>query len=155
MATYSCDTSAFLDAWVRHYPPDTFPGVWEQIGKLVVRGRILFIDEVVTELGRKDDGAEEWVLSRPESIIAIDGRIQDAVTDLLRDHQRMLDTRRNKSGADPFVIALAQVRQCSVLSGERSTGSLRRPKIPDVCAAVGINCVSLLDMFRAEGLQFR
>lgn len=155
MATYSCDTSAFLDAWARHYPPDTFPGVWEQIGNLVVRGRILFIDEVVAELGRKDDGAEQWVLARPESIIAIDGRIQDAVTDLLRDHQRMLDTRRNKSGADPFVIALAQVRRCSVLSGERSTGSLRRPKIPDVCAAIDISCVSLLDMFRAEGLQFR
>lgn len=95
MATYSCDTSAFLDAWVRHYPPDTFPGVWEQISNLVVRGQILFIDEVVAELGRKDDGAEQWVLARPESIIAIDGRIQDAVTDLLRDHQRMLDTRRN------------------------------------------------------------
>ena len=155
MATYSCDTSAFLDAWVRHYPPDTFPGVWEQISNLVAWGRILFIDEVVTELGRKDDGAEKWVLARRNSIVAIDGPIQDAVTDLLRDHQRMLDTRRNKSGADPFVIALAQVRQCSVLSGERSTGSLRRPKIPDVCGAIDINCVTLLDMFRAEGLQFR
>lgn len=155
MAIYSCDTSAFLDAWVRHYPPDTFPGVWEQIGNLVSRGRILFIDEVVAELGRKDDGAKEWVAARPESIVPIDGPIQDAVTDLLRDHQRMLDTRRNKSGADPFVIALAQVHQCSVLSGERSTGSLRRPKIPDVCAAVDVHCVSLLDMFRAERLLFR
>ena len=154
MAVYSCDTSAFLDAWVRHYPPDTFPGVWEQLGNLAAQGQLLFIDEVVEELGRKDDGAREWVDARPESIVAIDGPIQDAVTSLLRDHQRMLDTRRNKSGVDPFVIALAQVRGCSVLSGERSTGSLQRPKIPDVCAAVNVGCVNLLDMFRAEGLQF-
>lgn len=47
MAVYSCDTSSFLDAWIRHYPPDTFPGVWEQIGSLVAQGQILFIDEVV------------------------------------------------------------------------------------------------------------
>ena len=155
MAVYSCDTSAFLDAWIRHYPPDTFPGVWEQVGSLVARGQILFIDEVVEELGRKDDGAYEWVAARPASIVPIDGPIQDAVTNLLRDHQRMLDTRRNKSGADPFVIALAQVRQCAVLSSEKSTGSLRRPKIPDVCDAVGVPCVDPLKMFRAEGLRFR
>ena len=155
MAIYSCDTSAYLDAWTRHYPPDTFPGVWKQIGTLVDHGQILFIDEVVEELRRKDDGAYEWVAARPAAIIPIDGPIQDAVRNILRDHQRMLDTRRNKSGADPFVIALAQVRGCSVLSGELSTGSLRRPKIPDVCDAVQVHCANLLGMFRAEGLRFR
>ena len=58
------------------------------MGNLVAKGKILFIDEVVEELGRKEDGAYEWVAARPESIIAIDGPIQDAVTNLLRDHQR-------------------------------------------------------------------
>lgn len=154
MAIYSCDSSAFLDGWIRNYPPDTFPVVWEQMSKLVDAGRLIFIDEVARELKRKDDGAYEWVNSRSTSVVSIDEEIQDAVTELLRVHQRMLDTRRNKSGADPFVIALAQVRQCSVLSGEQSTGSLERPKIPDVCDAVGVPCVNLLKMFRDEGLRF-
>ena len=79
MAVYSCDTSAFLDAWVRHYPQDTFPGVWEQLGNLAAQGQLLFIDEVVEELGRKDDGAREWVDSRPESIVAFIAFVVGAV----------------------------------------------------------------------------
>jgi len=154
MAVYSCDTSAFLDGWIRNYPPDTFPGVWEQMARLADAGQLLFIDEVARELERKDDGAHAWVKGRAGAVIDIDEPIQDAVTELLRAHQRMLDTRRNKSGADPFVVALAQVRRCSVLSGELSTGSLTRPKIPDVCEAVGVPCASLIQMFRAEGLRF-
>jgi hypothetical protein len=154
MPIYSCDSSAFLDGWVRHYPPDTFPVVWEQMSRLIGDGQLLFVDEVARELKRKDDGAYQWVADRDNSIVAIDGLIQDAVTEILRDHQRLLDTRRNKSGADPFVIALARVRACSVLTGEQSTGSLERPKIPDVCSVLTIPCVSLVQMFRDERLVF-
>jgi hypothetical protein len=119
-------------------------------------GQLLFIDEVVRELERKEDGAHAWVAARADAIIRIDSPIQEAVTLLLRDHARLLDTRRNKSGADPFVIALAQVRRCAVLSGEQSTGSLDRPKIPDVCRAVRptIPCVNLVQMFRDEVVRF-
>lgn len=156
MAVYSCDTSAFLDGWIRHYPPDTFGAVWDQLGRLADAGQLLFTEEVVRELERKDDGAHSWVMGRPASIIEIDDAIQDAVTALLRVHQRLLDTRKNKSGADPFVIALAQVRQCSVLTSELSTGSLERPKIPDVCAVLSsvVPCVNLIQMFRDERLRF-
>lgn len=58
------------------------------------------------------------------------------------------------SGADPFVIALAKARKASVLTDERPSNSLERPKIPDVCKVLGIECCRLSDVFERAGLTF-
>jgi hypothetical protein len=55
------------------------------------------------------------------------------VIEILRDHKKLVDTRKNRSGADPFVIALAKVEGCNVITGEKPTNRLERPHIPDVC----------------------
>ena len=38
---------------------------------------------------------------------------------------------------------------------EHRSGSLERPKIPDVCSAIGVESMSLLDLIRREGWVFR
>ena len=87
--------------------------------------------------------------------MALDGSIQAQVRAILAQHQRLLDTRKNKSGGDPFVIALAQVRRCTVVTAELATNSLTRPKIPDVCGALNVPGISLVDLFRQEGFIVR
>jgi hypothetical protein len=151
---YSVDASAVLDGWVRHYPPDVFPSVWQQLATLVRSGRVFLIDEVHAELKRKDDGAAAWFGEFPHCVVPIDEDIQASVRRILEAHPRLLDTRKNKSGADPFVIALGQVRGFSVVTGEQATNSMERPKIPDVCGRLGIPCLTLLEMFRAERLTW-
>jgi hypothetical protein len=37
-----------------------------------------------------------------------------------------------------------------IVTDEKPTGSLDRPNIPDVCSAMGMNCIGLLDVIRAE-----
>lgn len=37
---YSIDTSAILDGWRRHYPPDVFPGLWTRMEGLIVAGHL-------------------------------------------------------------------------------------------------------------------
>ena len=84
----------------------------------------------------------------------IDNDIQPVVAQILVDFEKLVDTRNNRSAADPFVIALARLHRCSVVTGERASGSAQRPHIPDVCSALSVPCVSLLQMIRAEGWTF-
>ena len=152
---YSIDTSAIVQAWRAHYPPEVFPAVWERLEDLIASGALRASEEVLYELERKDDEVLAWVGDHEELIIDIDQEIQLAVQAILEQHRRLLDTRKSRSGADPFVIALAQIHRAAVVTYERPTNSLTRPKIPDVCRALGIRCITFLELLREQGWVFR
>ena len=152
---YSIDTSAILDGWRRYYPPDVFPQLWKEMRGLIHTGRLLAIEEVLHEIKKKDDEVAEWVAQHQRMVVAIDDQIQIAVARILSQFDRLVNTQRNRSLADPWVIALAQTRSLTVVTGERETGKLSRPMIPDVCRALGIRCINLLQLFREEGWVFR
>jgi len=112
---------------------------------------IVVTEEVLQELKRKDDGIHKWIKDRDSMIVPIDGDVQARVTQIMTNYGRLVDTRRNRSGCDPWVIALAWTRNLTVVTGERATGNLNRPKIPDVCNALGIPCIAVIDFFRQQG----
>jgi hypothetical protein len=140
-----------LDAWVRHYPPDVFPSIWDRMGRAASGGQLFIIDEVLRELERKDDGAHEWFDSRGEAVVAIDAEIQASVAQIMSKYPKLIDTRRNRSGCDPWVIALAQVRGFSVVTAEKPSGALLRPKIPDVCTDLALPFLDVVEFFRRQG----
>lgn len=151
---YSIDTSALLDGWIRYYPPDIFPGLWRRIEGLIGQGALRATEEVLEELKRKDDDVFKWAKLHMEMFVPIDENIQKVVTTILKDFEKLVDTRKNRSFADPFVIALAFLNNCTIVSGEKETGNPGRPKIPDVCRSWGIRCISLLELIRSEGWSF-
>ncbi len=150
---YCFDTSVFINAWNRDYPLDVFPTVWDNINGMVADFRIVTPEEVRIELERKDDMVLEWANERAHVFVPIDASIQIVVADILRQFPRLIDTRRGRSGADPFVVALAQVRGLSVVTYEKPTGNLDRPNIPDVCMALDIERLSIMDVARREQWQ--
>ncbi len=153
---YCVDTSALLDGWVRHYPPDVFPALWSRIDQLIEDGRLIATVEVLVEIERKDDDLFAWVKKRKDALfIQIDEPIQLVVADILAQFPKLVDTRRNRSAADPFVIALAQFRSATVVTGERPTNTPHRPNIPDVCSARSIPCIPLLKLIRNERWIFK
>jgi hypothetical protein len=147
---YSLDSSGILDLF-RYYPPDVFPTIWAQMESAARDGTVFAIDEVYRELEKKDDAAFQWLKARRGMIVAIDIDIQQRVSAILAAHPRLIDTRKNRSSGDPFVIALAQARGMSVVTGERASGVPAKPNIPDVCEALGIACMNMLSLFRNEG----
>jgi hypothetical protein len=147
---YSIDSSGILDLF-RYYPPDVFPTIWTQMDTAIGAKTILAIDEVYRELEKKDDVAFEWLKARKTVVVDIDVEIQQRVTALLAVHPRLVDTRKSRSSGDPFVIALAQARGLSVVTGEKASGILSKPNIPDVCTALEVPCLNVLSMFRQEG----
>ncbi len=147
---YSIDSSGILDLF-RYYPPDVFPTIWTQMDVAARSGLILAIDEVYRELEKKDDVAFEWLKARRTIVVELDTEIQQRVAAILAVHPRLIDTRKNRSSGDPFVIALAQSRKFSVVTGEKASGVLAKPNIPDVCIALKIPWMNVLSMFRNEG----
>ena len=151
--TYCFDTSIFINAWQRDYPPDVFPTIWNNIEELIADWRVVTPEEVRVELKRKDDEVLKWALERSHMFIPIDASIQLAVTDILRCYPRLIDTRKSRSGADPFVVALAQIRHLTVVTYEDKTGNMNKPRIPDVCDALNIKQLRFVDLARREHWQ--
>mgnify|MGYP002784171201 CR=1 FL=1 len=150
---YSIDTSALVDGWRRYYPPDVFPGLWDRISELVEDGRIIATEEVLVELEKGDDDLHKWALAQKQMFVPLDEDVQNAATAILAAHPLV---SKNALGpiADPFVIALAQVRGCTVISGEVWTNSTVKTKIPNVCAVLGVNHINFLEFIREQRWVF-
>ncbi len=151
---YSLDTSGFLDAWTRHYPPDTFLEFWDRMDAAARAGKIKVSEEALRELEKKDDGAADWIKARPWMIVETDEPIQEKVKEILAAHRRLVNASKSRSGGDPFVIAVAAVEGYTVVTGELPSGNPQKPRIPDVCASMSIPCQNLLEFVRSQGWKF-
>ena len=152
-AVYSIDSSALIHGWRRVYRPKNFGFVWERFDSLIGEGRLRSSIEVYNELERKDDELFKWCKDRNEKMfVELDEGTQIHVTRIMKDYPRLVDTVKGRSGADPFVIALAATTNPSmVVVTEESPGKTR---IPDVCSAESIEYCGLADMIEREDWKF-
>lgn len=152
---YCVDTSGWLDGWQRYYPPDVFPSLWAKLDELIAAGEIVSSEEVYVELERKADDLHDWVKARKQMLVPLTEGVQQLAAGLLSEFPRLVDTLRGRSKADPFVIATAlEIDGAVVVTGEIATGRIDKPRIPDVCQAKGIGCISFLQMIRDLKLTF-
>jgi len=121
---------------------------------LIDQGVLIATDRVLVELRKKEDKVVEWAIEHEDLFVPIDDEIQIAVSEILKNHRKLIDQRPGRSGADPFVIALALVKNCAVITGEKPTFSEKRPNIPDVCDALGIRWIDILGLFREQEWKF-
>lgn len=154
-SVYSIDTSALIDGLERYYPEQTFPGLWARVDDLINEERFLISEEVWEEIESKDAVVRAWCEPRKDSIvIATDSSIATEVQHILTAHDRLVMNLKNRNRADPFVIALAALRNGTVVTGEGSDGTANRPKIPFVCQRLGISCIRFTDVPTLEGWTF-
>ena len=148
---YSLDTSALIDGWVRNYPIGNFPGVWEKLAALIEKGNARATDEVLRELERQDDDLTAWCNRQSSLFVAMDDEIQILVAEILQNYPRLVESGGRRSGADPFVIALAKIHSCTVVTAEQRTNNPDgRVRIPDVCNFMDIRCVNLLGLITEQ-----
>lgn len=143
-----------MDGWVRHYPPDVFPTLWIKLDEVINAGAIVSTEEVYIELAKKSDELHAWIKDRKHVLVQLSEDIQQLVAKVLTEYPRLVDTLRNRSMADPFVIATAMGLDAIVVTGEVLTGKMDKPRIPDVCEAKGIRWISFLQMIRELELTF-
>jgi hypothetical protein len=151
---YCIDTSSILHAWIEAYPPDNFPPVWDKINDFIAKGKLISSEEVLRELKKKHDSAYQWAKGHTNVFLPLDEATQVLVAEIMSNHKRLVDTRKGRIGADPFVIAVAKLKHCTLVTNEAITNNLKRPNIPDVCAVMGVECINILQLFQTEGWVF-
>jgi Domain of unknown function (DUF4411) len=77
--------------------------------------------------------------------------IQLATRQVLAAHPKLMGNAKNRNGADPFVIGYALAVGGTVVTEERHDGSASRPRIPMVCALMGVPCTNLVGLAARYG----
>lgn len=159
MTTYCIDTSALTHIWRDFYPPSIFSSLWGDIEGCISKGEMIAPDAVLEELNKGDDDLRLWARSRTDLFIPHDEEIQAVVSSILAhpEHVKLIFSKKGGADiyedADPFVIAAAKVRGCKVISNESYlySPSPYTNKIPNVCADLGIEHLSVLEFIREQG----
>ena len=151
---YLPDTSALIAAWSERYPQDLFPAVWQFMDGL--NGRLRVCEYVRDEVDRHAGDLLVWLdAATVDSRLSLSSLDVNGAESVQRHFQRIANGWRHWRAvhtgvhADPWVIAYAQALGGVVVSEEQSGGNVIR--IPDVCRALGVPHLNLLDLFRAEG----
>lgn len=151
---YCLDTNVLIQPWANYYSPDLCPDYWDVLSELIAEGTIFCTDEVRRELIRVDDGLSEWIKAHPEFVHDIDDDVQIKLRTILQKFPRLVDTIKDRSMADPWVIAHAWSTGATVVTKEMPSNSVKRIKIPDVCRAFNVRCIDDFAFLKEVGISF-
>ena len=154
---YSVDTSSLVEACDVLYPMENFPSLWDEIEELIRNDR-LKMSELVFEEAMGNEILRNWCDEKGlQSFLElkVDESVQSIVRTILSKYPGMLKVKKNKSGADPWVIALAmQYPGVVVVTEEKSTSDRLHPRIPDVCKFSNIEWVNIAGLVKRENWVF-
>ena len=142
-----------------NYYPTRFPTLWQSVDRLVANGRLISTREVRNELDRlnRSDFIKDWV-DQHKAIFLTPTRAETAFVQQIfavAHFQQNLSKKSVLQGtpvADPFVVALAQVKGGTVVTEEGFKPNAA--KIPNICRHFNIPCKSLEQMMETEGWSF-
>jgi len=152
---YVVDTSALMDWHDRFYPPDVFPSLAGLIGGLAASGRFRSVELVADEIASIGSaGLQAWAKANRHLFEPTSARLAEALA-LEGRFPGLKDPHAQYDEADAYVVASAQLADAVVVTAETPAAHKRKPRrslyIPDVCAALGMPCISNLGMMRREG----
>ncbi|BBZ51775.1 DUF4411 family protein [Mycobacterium heidelbergense] len=148
---YSFDTSVIINGRRDLFRPTVFRELWTLVEDAITAGEVRSVDEVRRELAKRDDAAKQWADAQSDLFCPLDLPIQQSAIQILRLHPDLVKQGGQRSGADPFVIALAMANKGKVVSQETASGNIDKPRIPDVCNAIGVPCLTLMDYIEEQG----
>lgn len=155
MKKYCLDSNVFIEAWNRYWSVELCPDYWSILDELGHQGVIVSPIEVRDEIAKADDGLHAWIKNRDFLFRDVDGAIQQQLRRIMRDYPRLVDSIKQRSVADPWVIALALAEDATVVTKELPVGSRsQRIRIPDVCEAFDVKWMSDFSFARAIGIRF-
>ncbi len=148
-----CIDSCSLITLKNDYRKAVFPNILSQFEELLKNRTIVSSFEVLEEL-KTNENDEVFILAKKYEDCFISPRtaIQTEVKRILRLYPNLIRIRERKSGADPWVIATANIYNLTVVTEEKHSGNLEYPKIPDVCKELNRKFIRLIDLFEEERL---
>jgi hypothetical protein len=152
---YSADTNIFMEWRARFYPADVFATLEQNMNSLVAAGRLIapaLVEDEINAVGTAD--VINWASTSAGLFVPLDGELLSEALQIQNQFPGLRDAKAEYEEADAYVIALARIRNGTVVTQETSALEKRNPKrthyMPDVCRELGIDCISLLGLMRRE-----
>lgn len=156
---YCLDANVLIEAWNSYYSPRLCPSYWDMLAELGTSGRIFLPHAVGIEITRTQDALADWVKDKRIPIRANTegaGRALRNIYAADEKHLRLVDSTKNRSVADPWVIAHAMDTGATVVTKEKATqetGS-KRIRVPDVCHTMAVPCITDFAFLNEMAVRF-
>ena len=160
---YLVDANILIDAKNRFYAFDIAPGFWAWLDQVHRNEQVMSIDAVRDELLAGDDELADWARARRDFFLPADQLTVQNFAPLstwaASQYYKPAALREFTSDQADFVlIAHAAGHGDIVVTHEQpSPDSRKKIKIPDACAAVGVETADIFTVLRRTGaiLQLR
>ena len=156
---YVLDTNVFIDAANAYYAFDLAPGYWDFLVQLFDSDHAVSIKSVYDEIdsASDDDPLKVWAKLNRQYFVAPDSRVvarYQQVMKWAKDNYEAPAVSDFQRVADSWIVAHALANGWVVVTHEKSAPrSKKRIKIPDACAACGVECLTPFTMLRQRGMS--
>ncbi len=144
---YCLDANILIQAWQKYYNPRFCPDYWDILIELG-NARKIFIPEIVSEeILRTEDELSKWLKKSKIPIVKINEPITKCLQNIYTAnpiHKTLVDSSKNRSLADPWVIAHAIHENATVVTKEEkvTAANSNRIRIPNVCDNMGVRWIN-------------
>ena len=159
--TYCLDANVLIQAWQKYYSPKICPDYWDILNRLGNQKRIFIPEAVYEEITRTEDDLSMWLADKSQIPIH---KIDESVAKCLKliyaenpSHKNLVDNTKNRSVADPWVIAHAMEANATVVTKEEiiTAENSMKVKIPNVCKNMKIKCINDYQFIEELGIKFK
>lgn len=156
---YCLDANVLIQAWQRYYSPKFCPDYWTLLNDFGETDRIFLPQNVFEEIVKTEDDLTDWLKSSKIPIREIDGQVANCLRNIYsanQFHKYLVDNTKQRSLADPWVIAHALNENACVVTKEEkvTTPNTTRIKIPNVCENMNIRWINDFEFIEELGIQF-
>ncbi len=138
------------------YGKDVFASAWGFIEEKIASGQMIMPKVVADELKKwGNPEVDAWVQTYAHAFVNID----DAQLTSMRSIVNRFPTYASATGYsnDLHIVGLSKARNLTVVTLEKRQTQIsvtKSPKIPNVCDDQGMVCLSVVEFFREEGVNF-
>lgn len=156
---YCLDANVLIQAWQKYYSPKFCPDYWNILDELGSQGKILIPKMVQEEITRTDDDLSKWLKKSHIPVL----EINENVTNFLKivftshpSHKNLVDNTKNRSLADPWLIAHAINENAIIVTKEEkvTASNSLKIKIPNVCDNMGITWINDFQLIERLNIYF-
>jgi len=156
---YCLDTNVLIQAWQKYYSPAICPSYWEVLNELGIQNRIFIPKVVFEEITRTEDDLSKWIKKSKIPVRAINEAVAKCLTSIYTAnpvHINLSDNTKQRSLADPWVIAHAMSEDACVVTKEEMVTAVNtdKIKIPNVCRNMKVRCINDFDFIGEVNLRF-
>ena len=159
ISSYCLDANFFIQAWNNYYSPEFCPAYWEVINNLAKQGVIFIASQVRDEIYKTDDKLKDWLKKSDITVKPTTEKVASCLKQIYAKdpkHQKLTDNTKNRSIADPWVIAHAMNENAIVVTKENkiTEPSSKQVKIPNVCENMGVKWMNDFEFIRLMNIKF-